>query len=210
MRNAICFLTMLLAFTLSSQAVNGRGDVGHITGDVNGDNEVNVSDVTALIDMLMVGDTDLVGDINGDQDVNIADVNALIDRILEGQVDPHNSGYWLLGLDKNGQPVWWDLNPYFDYGYSTAISLEDPIFGEPWNPNTDEGDFVPFYIVIDGVMYGAEHDNQEAMIGTLLDNPLIPSYNSYVVPAGYIYVVGVAFVEGNKYFYVAQAGYVSN
>ena len=53
-----------------------------MTGDVNGDNEVNIADVNALIDMILSGNSSSVGDVNGDNEVNIADVNALIDLIL--------------------------------------------------------------------------------------------------------------------------------
>ena len=51
-------------------------------GDVNGDGEVNIADVNAVIDMILSGNTTPSGDVNGDGEVNIADVNALIDMIL--------------------------------------------------------------------------------------------------------------------------------
>ena len=54
------------------------------TGDVNGDGEVNISDVNAAIDMILSGMTSTAGDVNSDGEVNISDVNALIDIILGG------------------------------------------------------------------------------------------------------------------------------
>ena len=52
-----------------------------ILGDVNGDGEVNIADVNAVIDMIL--DTPAEnGDVNGDSEVNIADVNAIIGIIL--------------------------------------------------------------------------------------------------------------------------------
>ena len=55
-------------------------------GDVNADNEVNIADVNALIDVILVGtsDADIMrrSDVNKDSEVNIADVNALISIIL--------------------------------------------------------------------------------------------------------------------------------
>jgi alpha-amylase len=57
----------------------------YITGDsydVNGDSEVNIADVNALIDLILTGSASGQGDVNGDGEVNIADVNAVIDRIL--------------------------------------------------------------------------------------------------------------------------------
>ena len=55
---------------------------GLLTGDVNGDGEVNIADINALVDMILIGSTQPVGDVNGDGEINIADVNALIDIIL--------------------------------------------------------------------------------------------------------------------------------
>ena len=56
-----------------------------ITGDINGDGEVNVSDVTALINKILGSSTytDAVCDINGDGEINVSDVTALINMILK-------------------------------------------------------------------------------------------------------------------------------
>ena len=57
-----------------------------ITGDVNGDGEVNIADINALIDVILNGQDDTasaaMADVNGDGEVNVADINALIDIIL--------------------------------------------------------------------------------------------------------------------------------
>ena len=50
---------------------------------MNGDGEVNIADVNALIDMILSGNHSAAGDVNEDNEVNIADVNALIDMILK-------------------------------------------------------------------------------------------------------------------------------
>lgn len=54
------------------------------TGDVNGDNEVNISDVNAVIDIILGGEYNPAGDVNGDNEINVSDVNAVIDIILGG------------------------------------------------------------------------------------------------------------------------------
>ena len=61
----------------------------HVTflrGDVNGDNNVSIADVTALIDYLLSHDASLINvgaaDCNLDNNVSIADVTALIDYLL--------------------------------------------------------------------------------------------------------------------------------
>jgi hypothetical protein len=54
-----------------------------ITGDVNGDREVNIADVNGMIDVILFGlDAGEEADVNGDGEINIADINALIDIIL--------------------------------------------------------------------------------------------------------------------------------
>ena len=55
-------------------------------GDVNGDGQVTIADVTALIDSLLSGvEVPLdAADVNGDGQVTIADVTALIDMLLSG------------------------------------------------------------------------------------------------------------------------------
>ena len=55
-------------------------------GDVNGDHNVTISDVTALIDLLLSSGTisNEAADVNKDGNVSIADVTALIDYLLSG------------------------------------------------------------------------------------------------------------------------------
>lgn len=55
-------------------------------GDVNGDDRINISDVTALIDFLLSDDDSHINrensDVNGDGKINISDVTSLIDILL--------------------------------------------------------------------------------------------------------------------------------
>ena len=100
-------------FTNSTRLVGGKGTVydanhvnadyahidggpsnpGYLTdknaikrGDVNGDGNVTISDVTALIDLLLGGGTinNPAADCNNDSNVTISDVTALIDFLLGG------------------------------------------------------------------------------------------------------------------------------
>ena len=67
--------------TITLRFVKGN-TVEPVVGDVNGDGEVNIADVNAVIDLILSGVNDLKGDVNGDEEVNIADVNSIIDIIL--------------------------------------------------------------------------------------------------------------------------------
>lgn len=62
--------------------------VSIIRGDVDGDGNVNISDVTALIDYLLSGNDSGINvnaaDCNQDGSINISDVTSLIDYLLSG------------------------------------------------------------------------------------------------------------------------------
>ncbi len=57
-----------------------------LTGDVNGDGEVNISDINAVISIILgssvTADIQRRADVNGDGEVNISDINAVIAIIL--------------------------------------------------------------------------------------------------------------------------------
>ncbi len=59
-----------------------------IPGDVNGDLEVNIADVNAVIDVIFSDVTNPSADVNGDGEINIGDINAVIDIILGGGPTP--------------------------------------------------------------------------------------------------------------------------
>ena len=75
--NFVLLSVLALAFTaLSANAA--------LRGDVNGDGEIGISDVNAVIDMILTSNTGAAGDVDGDGEVGISDVNAVIDLILNG------------------------------------------------------------------------------------------------------------------------------
>ena len=53
-----------------------------VPGDVNGDGDVNVMDITALIDIIMNDGDNPAADVNGDGQINVMDITALIDIIM--------------------------------------------------------------------------------------------------------------------------------
>ena len=79
------YRSIFLALALALGFVSANAD---IKGDVNGDGEVTISDVNAVIDMILTDNVQEIGDVNGDGEVGISDVNALIDIILNGGVEP--------------------------------------------------------------------------------------------------------------------------
>ena len=64
----------------------------HLIGDANGDCDVNVADLAAVVNYIMgkySSDSRLIlFDVNGDGDVNVADIAAVVNMILYGSVTP--------------------------------------------------------------------------------------------------------------------------
>ena len=69
----------------------GGDDAGGINplvmnGDLNFDNQVDISDVTILVEIILTGaDVTAAADVNGDGVASIADVTAVVDMILGNQ-----------------------------------------------------------------------------------------------------------------------------
>ena len=54
-----------------------------LTGDVNGDGEVNIADINAIINIILTGTgVSTPADVNEDGEINVADVNAVINIVL--------------------------------------------------------------------------------------------------------------------------------
>ena len=62
---------------------NVSSDEPPVPGDVNGDGEVNISDISDIIDLILSGKVTDSGDVNDDGEINITDINFVIDMILK-------------------------------------------------------------------------------------------------------------------------------
>ena len=78
-------------------------------GDVNGDGQINISDVTDLIDLLLSGNTAYQNnvDVNSDGSINISDVTDLIDLLLSG-----NTGYDLTDAQNSLNEIYHSMHTY--------------------------------------------------------------------------------------------------
>ena len=128
---------------------------------------------------------------------------------IEGETpeDPHMSGYWLAIININGGIDWFELQQGANGDYITSVDLYFEQYGT-YNPlNEDERPYVPFYFVVNGVVYGAGENMQIAVDGDAMQNPLYAdSENYYSVPVGFNYALGIAIPsDGNFYVYVSRA-----
>ncbi len=79
-----------LTITVKGEDISENADNFHTytiqfakKGDVNGDGQVTIADVTALVNIILgKGESSKMADINGDGSVTIADVTALVNIIL--------------------------------------------------------------------------------------------------------------------------------
>jgi len=68
--------------SITLRFVKGEQPQPGVPGDVNGDGEVNIADVNAVIASILSQSGDKACDVNGDGEINIADVNVVIGVIL--------------------------------------------------------------------------------------------------------------------------------
>lgn len=137
--------------------------------DVNLDHEVNVTDVTKLVNVILGSEKSNRGDVNGDGAVNVSDVTALVDYIL-GKYVINGHAFVDLGLPSGtlwanqnmaadapeeigGYYAWGELDPKSDYTWSTYTMCNGIYDDLKWY-NTD-----PDYGVVDGETELKEKDD---------------------------------------------------
>ena len=134
-------------------------------------------------------------------------------------VDPsHEPGVWIVTFLAGGEEFWQEMLPSNE-DYTCIVRFSYGNYGTfPYDPNKSmaENDAMrpnmPFYIVIDGVRYGAAEDGTLCVLGTALSNELYENENLYVLEhaLGRVYNMGVAIDEldpSKKYVYAAVAAY---
>jgi len=132
-------------------ALSAAMTLSAITGDVNGDGEVSIADVNAIIDVILGNSTDAdviaAADVNADSEVTISDVNAVNDIILSGsddEITPKEIALDYSALDEGSEtiPDDEDADDYDDYventNWSTTvyITYDGETATVSGNPNT--------------------------------------------------------------------------
>jgi len=114
----LLFLTLLVSTPLWA-----------VTGDVNGDGNVSIADVNAVIDAILNSSDDDTYDVNGDGIISVSDVNAIINIMLGGgddddDITPRNIELDFTDLDEPDEtiPQDEDAADYGDYVENTNWS----------------------------------------------------------------------------------------
>lgn len=220
----ILSMTALLALQANAET---------LLGDLNGDNEVNITDVNLLTSAISAGNNDAIYDLNGDGSVNITDLSALLEIAMAVAPEPdfdidseHATGWWIVLIDAEGNHTWYQLREFeFDSNYITTITLCFYEYGEfYWDPdlsyeeNEANRPAAPFCFVIDGVRYGpsipmmptyvisSKYYRWPAFSYGNPANPLVRSNKYYTLPVGFSYVLGIGIDEDGGYYVIAATG----
>ena len=139
-------------------------------------------------------------------------------------VDPedHSQGVWIVTYRYNEATgeyyEWWDEMLPSNGDFTCVVRFSYGDYGHfPYDPNKTDAENdalrpdMPFYIVINGVRYGAAEDGTLCVLGTALSNPLYENENLYVLEhaLGRPYNMGVNIDEtdpSKMFVYAAVAG----
>ena len=138
------------------------------------------------------------------KDMSESDIMPVVVKPMEGEIpDPHLQGVWIVTTNKDGDEEWREL--LFDDGdFTTTLRTYYSRYGG-FNPETDPRPVIPFYLVIDGIRYGAPTPHQSIDFITTFNNPVIQTFNSYTIPVGFVYFIGIVMVPYNYDMYVFAA-----
>ena len=148
------------------------------------------------------------------KEMGTSDVEPIVVEAQEGgevpPVDPHAEGYWLVTYDMDGNEIWTELTES-NGDYNVILRCSYGVYGTFDYYGGETRPDIVYYIVVDGVRYGAAVDGTLTVLGEALQNPLTEGENNYVLEEGLgkVYNMGVAIDEmtGDMYVYAAVAGF---
>ena len=105
---------------------------------------------------------------------------------LKDDVDPGypTEGYYIVFIHHDGTQEIVELQQGMNGDYVDVFDLTYPTYH--YN--------CPFFFLINGVAYGAPADETLAVLGNADENPLDMNENTYFVPVGYSYTLGIHFI----------------
>ena len=153
MKKFLFFFVILLAVLIVPMAASAQT----IYADVNGDGEVNISDVSTIIYIILGGNMTQSADVNTDGEVNISDINEVINTILGYDIPtpPGPGGYSgdipediLAELSASGMNIYYGDEPPIVDGAFIMEPVEHIAASGPWNTwITIEKDGIYSYIL---------------------------------------------------------------
>ncbi|MBQ6080690.1 MAG: hypothetical protein IJK93_10505 [Muribaculaceae bacterium] len=111
--------------------------------------------------------------------------------------EDHSTGYWMECLDEQGNSSWYELK---ETEANPGITIHGVVIA---NDSEEQESTIYFRYLIDGVMYGAETNQLEAMFGEYEMNPLFECDNYYCIPSNRLITMGVYTEDGLMYAYAA-------
>jgi hypothetical protein len=98
----VLHFTDIVCASAAGTAVSAAGVDGSIstgggmTGDVNGDGDVNVQDIVLILNLILDGGYSSVADVNGDGSVNVQDIVLIVNMILNSRASDATSSEILI------------------------------------------------------------------------------------------------------------------
>jgi hypothetical protein len=99
--------------------------------------------------------------------------------------EDHTTGYWMECMDEQGNSSWYELK---ETEANPGITIHGVVIEKD---SVEPESSIYFRYLIDGVMYGAETNQLEAMWGDYSYNPLIECDNYYCIPSKRLTTMGV-------------------
>ena len=167
-------------------------------GDVNGDGNVNITDVTLLISAVLNDDTSAINvaasDVNNDGNVNISDITMLISFVLNGTwPETGEIDLWHLWGNFFGSDIWgWQQSGIDAYGVSVLPMYPTGTFNAQGKGILTWTGYVPrqyFTIIhtpgadVDKEMWVKDLNTGNYCVRDMSDND--PNYSSFLMDPGF-------------------------
>ncbi|MBR3101834.1 MAG: leucine-rich repeat protein [Muribaculaceae bacterium] len=108
------------------------------SGDVNGDGEVSVADITKLVSHVLNGDSFMSSDVNGDGEVGIADITSLVGKIMNPSPDAPIVLWYLVGSNFGSRSSWRNLSNAVGDGLTPLLPKVGATFDKAYGLGTLE------------------------------------------------------------------------
>ena len=123
--------------------------------------------------------------------------DARLDVTVPARDTTHDTGYWVVLIDKNGNEVWEKLTRQEDSSYRDIVAVDYGTYGGHYNHETGEVGDACFNFSIDGFRYGPENNLEPVTLKNVI--PLFIGNNYYTVPIGKYYAFTISQLDDEEW-----------
>ena len=122
---------------------------------------------------------------------------AMLEITVPARDTTHDTGYWVVLIDKNGNEVWEKLTRQEDSSYRVIVAVDYGTYGGHYNHETGEVGDACFNFSIDGFRYGPENNLEPVTLKNVI--PLFIGNNYYNVPIGKYYAFTISQLDDEEW-----------